>query len=485
MTVRRLFVWLFVVALFSMGVRETLDPDLWWHLKTGEYILANGIPKQDVFSYTVPNHPWITHEWLSEVIMWQIFQVGQLPGLILFFAGLTALTYWLVYLSCRGQPYLAAFVTLLAAITSAIVWGARPQMFNLLLTAVFVLIVHHYKKQPSRKRLLWWLVPLTAVWANLHSGYLLGVVLLACYVGGAAIDRLAQSKNENLLTWEQIRYLAIMTGLGFLAAALNPNSIELWIYPFFTLGSGAMQAYIQEWHSPNFHVAIFWPFAAMIALGVTSWIMSDTKPSWTDGLLFLGTSAAGFLSARHIPFFAIVSAPILAKYFWQRASTHNIDHLLNSSGQKEQNRLLTFLNYLVFGSACLAAFFWTNEKISVNEQAIADQFPVAAVDYLTAQGLADMPGYNSYNWGGYLIWRQIPVFVDGRADVYGDAFLTFYRQAFDAQRNWAEPLEEFNVAYVLMENGSPLNTVLEASPEWEHVYHDHLAHIYLRKGAVP
>ncbi|MCZ7669684.1 MAG: hypothetical protein M5U34_22160 [Chloroflexi bacterium] len=98
MSIRKLFTWLFVLALFAIAVRETLDPDMWWHLRTGEYILQAGIPRQDVFSFTVPEHEWITHEWLSQVVMWGIYQVGGLPGLILVFAGLTTLTFWLVYL---------------------------------------------------------------------------------------------------------------------------------------------------------------------------------------------------------------------------------------------------------------------------------------------------------------------------------------------------------------------------------------------------
>ena len=100
MSVRRLFVLLFAIALFTMAVRETLDPDMWWHLRTGEAILAGGIPKHDVFSFTVPEHEWVTHEWLSQVLMWLVYQVAGLPGLIVTFAALIALTYWLLYLAC-------------------------------------------------------------------------------------------------------------------------------------------------------------------------------------------------------------------------------------------------------------------------------------------------------------------------------------------------------------------------------------------------
>ena len=277
MSVRRLFVLLFVVALFAMAVRETLDPDMWWHLRTGEAILAEGIPTHDVFSFTVPEHEWVTHEWGSQVFMWLVYLAGGLPALIVVFALLIALTFWLLYVSCEGRPFLAAFVVVLAAITSAIVWGARPQIFNLLLTAVFVYLIERVKRgeggDGNGERWLLWLLPLlTAVWANLHSGYLLGVVVIGTYAVGEAVQAYLQPGDERSLSWRTVWALFLMAGLSFGAAVLNPSGVRLWLYPFETLGSPAMQAYIQEWHSPDFHVRIFWPFVAMLALGVLSWV---------------------------------------------------------------------------------------------------------------------------------------------------------------------------------------------------------------------
>lgn len=484
MSVRRLFICLFIVSLFGMAVRETLDPDMWWHLKTGESILEQGIPHQDIFSFTVPTNEWITHEWLSELLMWLMYRAAGLPGLIIAFACLIGLTYWVLYLSCDGRPYLAAFVTLLAAITSAIVWGARPQIFNLLLTALYVLIINRFKEQPARRRWLWWLVPLTAVWANLHSGYLLGVVLLTCYAGGAALDKWFGSRRAEPLSWSDIRLLAVVTAVSFLAAALNPNGVELWVYPFLTLGSGAMQAYIQEWHSPNFHLAIFWPFVVMLALGPISWILDKERPSLTDGLLFFGTGAAGLLSARHIPLFAIVTAPIIAKYLWIGLADTAFGRSLQQS-EPPLSKGMAMLNWVLLLLAVGGTIAWTVQKVEGNETAVAELYPVKAVDFLQSEGWANLPGYNSYNWGGYLIWHDIPVFVDGRADVYGDPFLIQYRQAFDALPTWEEPLERFNVAYVLMERGSPLNTVLETHPDWGLLYEDDVAIVFVREGVTP
>ena len=518
MTTKRLFVALFAIALFTMAVRETLDPDMWWHLRTGEYILQNGIPVQDVFSFTVPQNAWVTHEWLSQVIMWLVYLVAGLPGLILFFAALIALTFWLLYLVCPGRPYLAAFVVLLAAITSAIVWGVRPQIFNMLLTAVFVLIVERVKDGQWRVRALWWLPLLMLVWANLHSGYLLGVVLLGTYAVGDFAQHWLATPTERTLGRTAVTHLFGVTIASFLVAAVNPSGIELWIYPFLTLGSGAMQAYIQEWLSPDFHQTFFWPFAGMLALGVLGWIFNknyvvssgrfpDRAGSWrsedtnlsekdggaarasatatvtiTDMLLLLGTGAAGLLSARHIPLFAIVATPIIVRH-WQSviAGSRFAPVLQESQPEQAIKPLLATLNWLILVVAVGTAVFWSVSKISGNDDAIAARYPVAAVDYLEASGLDEACGYNSYNWGGYLIWRGVPVFVDGRADVYGDPFLLFYRETFEVQSTWQEPLNQYNVDYVLMERGTPLTAVLTASLEWNQVYEDNIAQIFVRE----
>jgi hypothetical protein len=155
------------------------------------------------------------------------------------------------------------------------------------------------------------------------------------------------------------------------------------------------------------------------------------------------------------------------------------------SGQQADpspNSTLKVLNWVVLVLALFGAFIWTANTLINNGEEIALRFPVTAVDYLEESGLAQQRGYNSYNWGGYLIWRGVPVFVDGRADVYGDDFLFYYRRTFELQESWQEPLDDFDVDYVIMERGSPLTVVLDSTDGWQEVYHDDLARIFVRKS---
>ncbi|MCP4425458.1 MAG: hypothetical protein GY803_13275 [Chloroflexi bacterium] len=482
MTARRLFAALFVIALFAMAARETLDPDMWWHLRAGEAILQRGIPRHDLFSFTVPHHEWVTHEWLSQLFMWGVYRLAGFTGLIIVFAALIALTFWLIYRVSAGRPFLAAFVVLLAAVVSAIVWGARPQIFNLLLTAVFIHIIERRQNGELPDRALWLLPPLMILWANLHSGYLLGVAVLVVYTVGEALRRFKPSSSVIRHPSSAVLYLSV-TVVSFLAAALNPSGAELWIYPFLTLGSPSMQIFIQEWHSPDFHLSMFWPFGLMMALGVAGWLVSRQRPSWTELLLFGGTAAAGLISARNIPIFAVVAAPIVSRHWLYAAVGTRAYPLL--SGQKPEPTPPAFMQALNWGIlfiALLGAGVWTAVTAIENEAAIAERYPVAAVDFIEEAGLTEARIYNSYNWGGYLIWRGLPVFVDGRADVYGDDFLFEYRQTFDVAVNWQEPLEKYDVAYVLMERGSLLTVMLTASDGWDEIYTDEIAQMFVRTG---
>jgi hypothetical protein len=481
MTVRHLFILIFGLALFVMPVRETLDPDMGWHLKTGEYILEHGIPHQDVFSFTVPDREWITHEWLSDVFMALFYRTGGLPALIVVFAGIVALTFWLVYVRCVGRPYLAAFATLLGALVSAGTWGVRPQMFNMLGLAAFVNIVEGVKDKKLKRRAFLLLPVIMVVWANLHSGYLLGIVLLGTYAVGEALRRRFGPPNDRGLDWVSIRWLVAITTFCFGVAVLNPNGYRLWIYPFETLGSNAMQTYIQEWKSPNFHLPVFWPFGIMLVIGSISLMLSHMRPTWSDMLLFFGTGVAGLVSARHIQIFAVVAVPIVARHALSAfAHTRFYPLLQGTQSPSTPTRAQAAFHWGVAALLVLLAFVKIGDTMLKNDKAIAALYPVEAVNFLEQEDSIGPLGYNNYNWGGYLIWRGIPVFVDGRADVYMDEFLLYYMQAYQAKPDWQEPLYDFDVDYVLMERDTPLTVLLAERDDWREVYRDDVAQIFAR-----
>ena len=155
LSTRRVLVVVLGLGLFALAARGMADPDVWWHLRTGQLILQNhSLFHTDPYSFTRSGQPWVDHEWLSEVLMFGLYRVAGAGGLIVVFAAIIAATLLLVFMRCPGRPYLAALVTLWGAVASAPTWGVRPQIFSLLLASIFLVLLEASATRPS---LLWWL----------------------------------------------------------------------------------------------------------------------------------------------------------------------------------------------------------------------------------------------------------------------------------------------------------------------------------------
>lgn len=462
---------LLVGVVFMLSVSTTTDPDMWWHLRTGEAILTDGIPRSDIFSFTVPDREWVTHEWGSQVIMWGLYRLGGLPALMVVFALVTTAALLLVRSVCGTRAHVSALVCFLAAFATNIAVGSRPQMFNLIGVAIVVYVLERVRAGRLDTRWLWALPAVVAVWANLHSGFLLGVAVMGTYAVGELLQR-RFARDHSALAPDAVRRLFIATAAAFAAAVANPSGPHLWVYPLTTLRSGAMREYIQEWHSPDFHSPHFWPFLALIVVAVASLSLSRRRPTWTELLLVCGTAVAGLQSMRHIPIFAVVTMPVIAR--------HLDSALTRRSPVSRTGPQVAALDWTMASVGVLGAVMWLSAALSVNDTAIAEDYPVDAVAYLEQSGLAQQRGFNAYHWGGYLIWRDIPVYVDGRADVYGDDFLHEYNTTRRVGPGWSEPLDRHEVDYVLIPPGEQLHTLLVESSGWTIAYEDEVAAVFVR-----
>lgn len=477
----RLMALVLLLCLLAMATRPIVDPDFWWHLRTGQLIWeTRSIPRHDIFSHTLPGQPWITHEWLTELFLYLVYAVSGQEGLIVAFAAIIAGTFMLVYLQCAGRPYLAAFVVVWAAISSAVTWGVRPQMFSLLLSAVFLYILQLYRHQKGW--VIWLLPPLMALWANLHGSFFLGVVYPAVYMLGGAIDNVMRPGQEGTMAWRDMRRLALVTLITAVAPILNPNGLQLLIYPFGTLGSPSMQAYILEWFSPDFHLIQFQPFAFYILAIFLSLGLSTRVPSARELLFLLGFGYASLRSARFIPFFLLTTAPTLdglLSHIWRHSAWSG------RFGPRIVRRGVPYVavNWLLLGVLALGVAVKTGHTLRSNEEAQREVFPVAAVDFLVDNRISGNI-YNLYHWGGYLIWRLYPqhkVFIDGRADVYGDAFIEEYLRVYQLRENWQEPLRRYDAGLTIVDAGSPLATTLGERGDWHRVYADDQAVVFVRQ----
>src|SRR5207245_2560730 len=204
----------------------------------------------DLYTFCRPVHAWFRHGRLAELPMGLIVRAGGLPLLVALFAGLVTITaaclYWLLR---RGglHPTLAAILTMAGALAGSTAWGARPQVLNVTCFAVLAcgLWLHREGKVPA-----WWVAPYLWVWANLHSGFLSGVILVGLFLAGEGVEAW---RNHDARALRRLRGLALY-GLGGLALAfVNPYGWDTVLFPLGTLFSPLIQNNIQEWASPDFH----------------------------------------------------------------------------------------------------------------------------------------------------------------------------------------------------------------------------------------
>lgn len=489
LTIERLTLWILFILLFTMATRVPVDTDTWWHLRSGETMLDEGkILREDAFSHTQNGDEWINHSWLSQLFFALAYRVtggaGETSdsgtiGLAVLTAFLATAGMAFVYRMCAGNTYVRAFVVVLGAATAAVFWSPRPQMFSFLLSTVILYILYLYKFH--QKNYLWGIPILMMLWVNLHSGFAIGFILLFGFLIGEIVGRFFNP--EESIAWREISKLGLITGVSILALAINPYGIRMILYPFETAGLQTLNLFIQEWQSPNFKIPQTWPFLVLLAALITFAIVTSKRLAWSEVSLLVGTLLLALWAGRNIAVFAIVAAPALSRL---------VDAYLDQRGwqlrpMKSVKGTRLILNWVLLGVVLLGGLTKiSSDLLTENVTDIQEEFlPLAAVAYLE-QNPPQGNLLNSYNWGGLLIFLlpDVPVFVDGRTDLYGDAFLRDYFTSYLGGSEWYEIFEKYDIQTVILEDENALATLLrENSEQWQIVYEDDQAVIFEKVSA--
>lgn len=458
-----------------MTARPATDPDLWWHLRTGQWIVETGhIPHADPFSFTRTGQAWVSHEWLSEVAFYELWKHGGAAALIIFSAIVTASGFMLLYLRCPGKRYWAAAATVVGALASAPSWGTRPQMFTFVLASLLLWLIEKGEDQP---KLLFWIPLIFLFWVNLHAGFALGPALLLAYGIGLLLETALGTTP-----WQQARPILLRV-LILLAACLtlvplNPRGVELYRYPFDTLRSPAMRSFIGEWHSPDFHQWLYRPLALVWLLLFIALAASRLTLKGRVIVPLLLTAFAALDAVRHIPIFILIAMPVIAAAIPPDSA---------AAPFPERRPMVPWVRPFFFGvvilmMAALALVRWTELGKRQNARE-AKEFPQQALAFLQS---GHYPGrvFAYYDWGGYTIWKLYPqyrVFVDGRADLYGDNILRQFTTAVQLHTGWKEVLDNWNVGTVLVPPSSALAQALLLDTDWQTVFSDPRSIIFVRR----
>ncbi|WP_247724334.1 hypothetical protein [Thauera aromatica] len=482
--------WPLLVAMAALiGVLGKLrpdslltDPDTYWHLATGRWILENAaVPQNDPFSHSMPGAAWMAHEWLSEVVLSGVFQIAGWPGLVIGVALVFAATlaYVMRFLLARMEPVHALLFTALAAGMSMGHLLARPHVLVWPLLVLWVgglVNAVENGRSPS-----WWLLALLALWANLHGSFTLGLALAVALAVEAVSNCTAGQRRE--MGWRWAKFL----GLAVVAAMMTPSGWQgLW-YPAQVTSMALALDVIQEWRSPDFHKPQIIELWLMLLLATAC--SGRVRLPLLRLILVLGLAHLALKHQRHIAVLGLVTPFLMAAplaFQWRATRGMGRD-------AASLDRIFAALAAPARWGAIVAAAMLTTLVIGVGLQVgrftpASATTPEAAVNAALQSGVAG-PVLNSYNFGGYLIYRGVPVFIDGRADMYGDALLERYLDALKLKSTGTLPdlLADYRIAWTLLEPGTPAVVLLDRLPGWRRIYSDEIAvvHVHYGDGATP
>ena len=499
---RRLALIILLVGLFAMAARTPADTDTWWHLQAGRVTLEDGhILQSDVFSHTRQGQSWINHSWLSQVILYLIFKSSRYFGLGVFQALVVVVAFVFVYAQMEGDVFTRAFIVVLAAATSAVVWISRPQLFSFLLTAVLGYLLYLYKWRGINR--LWLIPPLFVLWVNLHAGYALGFIVLVGFVSGEVFNNLLtwilpladgdDKSDVPVVPWRGVGMVCLVSLVSVFCLLFNPNTTKMLTYYLDTVSIGVLQDFIQEWSSPDFHPLYTQPFIWLLLATLAAVGLSGRRIDGSDLALVAGFTYAGLLAGRNIGPFALVTAPVLSRHI-----RPIIDRCLRAARARGWLRPprrivrprslgLALVNWLLLVLVLVAAGVKAALPLrtSFNVENERRTLPQDAVAWIREHEPAG-PMFNSYNWGGYLIWHlwpDYPVFVDGRTDLYGDEILSEYLLIRFAQPGFQEIFDEYGINFVLTEAEGFTDNFLALDDDWALAYSDDVAVIYVRENS--
>jgi hypothetical protein len=502
--------FILLLAVIWQSSFAALDPDLGWHLKFGRDIwLTRQVPHDQIHLYTI-NGTWVDHEWLSNLLMYLIYNISGYIGLTFIFALIATLGFWLIAKNLRlkeraGVDIFIALFLMLGLMAVLPHLGPRPQQISWLFLIIELLWL---KGKPANNDWRWcfvWVI-FFWLWASLHAAFFIGLVVLALWAGQKIIVGLREHRRRDVKL-----ALSSLAG-GALATLVTPYGLELYGFLTTYFTNYASLEYISEWKAIWVWPIHYWQltFIAVVVAFTVILLFYNRRPKiawwqWLTALMFL---IMGCQAARHIPLFVGCASVLIVPEFLRL----NLPALQTAAKRSPAKLVAQILLPVV-----LFALAWLS-LISINFfndpfQKFCDEYPCGAARLLQASPRYNqLKLFNKYAYGGWLIWvwPEKKLFIDGRLPQYpfGDhslleEYLTFEQtakiasqlKAYDIEAvlwnnqlpqyhlNWLDKLLGFNEAAI---NGrtDELKKYLDNSPDWRQVFSDDASSVYVRKDKL-
>lgn len=463
----------FTCALVAMFLPILfLDGDTWWHLAAGRHIIEHRTALTvDPFSYTLRDRPWVAHEWLAESLMYATFSTLGWAGLAALFglsfgATITALAAqamrWLTPLAAAGTALLVA-----ACLVTRLF--ARPHMFAWLVLALWMLVLLRARERNRSPNIAWAL--LIMLWANLHASYVVGLAIAGVFGLEALIEAPADRRWTVLRAWARF-------GLACLIAAMaTPSGARGILFPF-TVSNMAALDNVGEWKPTSF--AGFGPFEAAVILAIFACLYRAVRVPPLRLLLVLATLHMALVHMRHQEICLIAAGMVLCEPLGR---AYRSGALLPSAGVGAGIRAAPAACGPVVGVGAAMLVALTAARLGIpivrEESGIS---PFTALAQVPAE-LRAQRVFNGYGPSGLLIYMNVPVYFDGRVDLYGDRFAQDYFaiEARGDTTGWLEADRRWHFCWTILGPAKPITHWLDAQPNWTRLYADRWAVIHVRR----
>ncbi|MBI3448658.1 MAG: hypothetical protein HY049_07065 [Acidobacteria bacterium] len=476
----------FLLLTAALCFTPISNNDIWLHLRTGSLILERGaVPRVEEYTYTRAGEAIVDHEWLSQIVFASAHAIAGLDGLTLLKALLFAATLAIVYRASiesagagAGAAAAAALATLGAALLVASHLFIRPHLFTLLFAAVFAWILPRLAAAPTDLERWLWIASLAALqllWANLHGGFVVGILLAGTFAAG---DMVASRRAR-------APWLALPPLLAA-ASLVNPYGARIYALAA-SFGDPIFRELILEWKSPFADpfvlTPLFWIYALWLAATLAAAVWALRRRDFACALTAVAFAALSITSRRHVSLLGVVTAPLLARAGAALAA--------RIGGRVLPAWRAWIAVALVAATALFTATVgvpWERAEWRRPGRGIGENIPVEALRFARDAGLTGRV-MTSLSFGTYVTWAAWPSLatsIDSRLEVFGGPFLRAYRAGFETAEAFRDLEGRYPADLALLawqsESVSGAVGFLSADPAWALVYFDDVAVLYVKRA---
>lgn len=481
---RLLVSWPCIVAMvalarpLSAGLAVLNDPDTYLHIAAGRWMIARAaLPLHDPFSHTMAGAPWIPHEWLSEVVLAAVYGLAGWPGLILLtaFCLAGALALLTRALLRHWEPFSALIVVGLSGALLLPHLLARPHALALPVLAAWCATLIGARDDGRSPPLL--AIPLMTLWANLHGSFVVGLAL-AGFLGVEAVWAAATPRER----WESLRRWGVFIALVTFAAMLTPNGVDGLLLPFHLLNMPTLQQSFSEWRSVNFQS--FDPLEVWLLGAMFAGFAVGLRLPILRLLLLLALVHLALAHVRHADLIALMAPLVVSAALGPQLAARIRATPSSPLSERVAALAAPASTWGVVLTAAIVATVGVATLLRPIARPDGPETPGVALAVAAKLGISG-PVLNSESFGGYLIFRDVPTFIDGRIEMYGDPFLRRYLAIeHGTQPALEEALAQYRISWTLLHPQDGAVAVLDRLPGWRRAYSGPVAVIHIRAMAL-